>query len=336
MIANDDRPSVLFCSPGMAMGGAEQWIVTLSKYLRRLRPLGVFVTSQIYDPILIRQANAIDLPFLSDAHVDCDVVVTWGVRNVRKYLGPTKVPIVEVAHSCPTHQATTSHLEQAAAIATHLVAVSPVAKKAYPPEWQPAVTVIENGVDGERLRSNNGCARDTQWPTVVQLGRLSPEKRPQKLIEASAYLPSHWTMLVVGDGPLLQECIDLAKRVAKCRVVFVPPTEDVASVYRSADVLCVTSETEGLPSVVLESWAMKVPVVSTAYETASYLCDRWGKSVMDLVPLDVAPRKLAKAIRKAAKKDSRKAHHVAVRYYSARHMAERWEHYLLDEVLEAP
>ena len=329
---DDDRPSVLFCSPGMAIGGAEQWVVTLAKHFRRLRPLGCFVTSPIYSPLLIQQANAIGFPFLS-VPVTCDVILTWGISTIRKYLGPTMTPIVEVAHSCPNLPTSKAHLEQACCQATHLAAVSEAAKRSYPAEWQSLVQVVENGVDRTRLEPKNG-AIEKRGTTVVQVGRLSPEKRPQKLVEAAAHLPKSWTVIFVGDGPLLNECVELANKVAKCRVIFAPSTDDVGAVYQTADVLCITSQTEGLPTVMLEAWLSNVPVVSTAYVTAVDLCDRYGSGMMDLVPLDVAPRRLAKALRKAVGRRTDKARRVAIGRYTAAHMAERWEEYLLGEVLE--
>jgi glycosyltransferase involved in cell wall biosynthesis len=87
-------------------------------------------------------------------------------------------------------------------------------------------------------------------PTVLFAGRLSPEKRIDVVAAATDGLPR----IVAGDGPLRDLLPDA--------LGFVPQSELFGLMERAA-VLVLTSEREGLPSVVLEAMARGKTVVST-------------------------------------------------------------------------
>jgi glycosyltransferase involved in cell wall biosynthesis len=99
-------------------------------------------------------------------------------------------------------------------------------------------------------------------------GRLSPEKGFADLIDAAALiLPEHSDagLVLFGDGPLRG---DLQKRIENRgltgRFLLAGFRNDLDALFPCLDVFVQSSHTEGLPNVVLEALAARVPVVATA------------------------------------------------------------------------
>jgi len=101
---------------------------------------------------------------------------------------------------------------------------------------------------------------------VLFVGRLSPEKCVEDLLEAVALVPEA-RLTVVGDGPSREglearsRARDLAGRVAFPG--YVPWGPLLFERLRAASVLVLPSATEGLPLVVVEAMSQAVPVLAT-------------------------------------------------------------------------
>jgi glycosyltransferase involved in cell wall biosynthesis len=137
------------------------------------------------------------------------------------------------------------------------------------------VTVIHNAVDGSRFTTPTKEGRHRlqaffQSPRreiLLAIGRLSPEKGFADLIQAASILKrSHplLGLLIVGDGPERER---LARQISmsglKENVVLAGFRDDVEQILPNADLLAISSHTEGLPTVVLEAFSANVPVVAT-------------------------------------------------------------------------
>lgn len=90
------------------------------------------------------------------------------------------------------------------------------------------------------------------------IGSLSTEKNPLAALEVFGRMKARGKLRMVGTGPLE----DMIRSRADEDVVLIGPVPDVAPQLEWADVLLITSQTEGLPGVALEASAARVPVVA--------------------------------------------------------------------------
>jgi len=103
-------------------------------------------------------------------------------------------------------------------------------------------------------------------PLAVAVGRLSPEKGHQVLLDA---MPSVLrevpgaVLLLAGDGPEEARLRHRARPLGDA-VRFLGYRRDVADVYAAADVVVLPSLSEGLPNAALEGMAHGRPVVASA------------------------------------------------------------------------
>ena len=133
---------------------------------------------------------------------------------------------------------------------------------------------IPRGVDVDALRKQTRSVSvreelgaGPQTPVVVYLGSLTPEKRLDRLMrvcrQVSEQLPQ-LQLWVLGDGPLRHELVTEIQSHPQSPVVkLLGVQEEVGPYLRAADVLLLTSDTEGTPGVVLEAGAMETAVVAT-------------------------------------------------------------------------
>ena len=117
----------------------------------------------------------------------------------------------------------------------------------------------------QKVREEYGIGKDEK--VVAIIGRLSAEKGLDVFIEMASRISRDYQkvkFLIVGDGPLLSECMrKVADLELQGRVIFTGHRNDINDIYGAIDVLAITSFTEGLPNVLLEAFANGKPVVAT-------------------------------------------------------------------------
>lgn len=138
------------------------------------------------------------------------------------------------------------------------------------------IRTICNSIDMERFASVDpaaGARLRALFPgpmrhVVVAVGRLSPEKGFDQLVQAAEIVCQQRHdvgFALIGDGPLAQP---LREQIAACglahRFVLAGFREDVDQLLPHAACLVQSSHTEGMPNVVLEAMAAAIPVVATA------------------------------------------------------------------------
>jgi colanic acid/amylovoran biosynthesis glycosyltransferase len=132
--------------------------------------------------------------------------------------------------------------------------------------------VVHNAVDLRRLGAPEANGREPD--VVLTVARLIEKKGLADLVTACGMLVGRGVSLrleVIGDGPLRLRLEDQARRVG-IPAVFrgAIPNEEVLEWYRRATVFCLpcvvadNGDRDGLPTSVLESMALGLPVVTTA------------------------------------------------------------------------
>ena len=140
--------------------------------------------------------------------------------------------------------------------------------------FQPShIKVIENGVDEPLLINVSGNApfRVNNFDSlhVGIVGRIVPVKRIDLFLEMVKYfydmssIKKAVVFHVIGDGPLISEMQDYARRLGIAdKVTFHGHINNCDAYIKSLDVLMMTSDHEGLPMTLLEALVMRRPIIS--------------------------------------------------------------------------
>jgi glycosyltransferase involved in cell wall biosynthesis len=136
-----------------------------------------------------------------------------------------------------------------------------------------AIALVPNGIDPHEIGLNSA---DEFLPRprsdVVELlyvGRLATEKGVDVLTDATALLnaegvPFH--LRIAGSGPLAAQLrAQVESRGLRERTEFIGPVarECLGALYRSADIVCVPSRSDPLPTVVLEAMCCGASIVGS-------------------------------------------------------------------------
>ncbi|GIW86851.1 MAG: glycosyl transferase [Isosphaeraceae bacterium] len=136
------------------------------------------------------------------------------------------------------------------------------------------LTVIPNGIDLERIDRALPADRlslglDPTGPIVLFVGRLDVQKGLSDLLEAWITVRQAFpqaTLLLVGDGPERQTLSRWLAAHPGSRVRALGFRPDVPSLMLLADLFVLPSLWEGMPNVVMEAMAARLPVVATRVE----------------------------------------------------------------------
>lgn len=185
---------------------------------------------------------------------------------------------------------------------TSLGGLLPTASLALPPQ---RIRRLYNGVDLNVFDGDTAPARGTGTPLILSIGRLVEKKGLDILIKACALLRErglNFRAELIGKGPLEPAlkaqiaALDLQRHVM---LAGPQPQDAVVAAYRRADVFalpCVVAadgNRDGLPTVLLEAMAMRLPVVSTALTGIPEIVDD-GENGLLVPPND--PAALADAL----------------------------------------
>ena len=139
------------------------------------------------------------------------------------------------------------------------------------------IRVVYNGIDSELFHpaDQRAARQELGLPQsasiILFVGNLLPIKNPSLLVAAHAELcrrqPSReFHLVIIGTGPLAPKLRSEADASGFGKKVFLVGRKspgEVARYMQAANVLCVCSNNEGVPNVILESFACGLRVVAT-------------------------------------------------------------------------
>jgi glycosyltransferase involved in cell wall biosynthesis len=136
------------------------------------------------------------------------------------------------------------------------------------------IFVVPNITDGERFNPQRVKSIRSSWGIPDQaivagfVARFRPEKRIDVLLDAMLLVPENERpdyLVLGGDGTEMRMVQARVKNdpwlTKHCKLV--GTVEDTPSFFASVDYTLLTSDSEGIPNVVLEALAMEKPVVAT-------------------------------------------------------------------------
>jgi glycosyltransferase involved in cell wall biosynthesis len=147
--------------------------------------------------------------------------------------------------------------------ANHVLAVSDATRHQLlelEPSISARISTVYTGIPDDLFRLDPTVSTDDLH--VLMIGSLTPEKDPGRALRAVAAI-DRAQLRFVGSGPL-EETLEQDARAlgAGDRVEFTGSVGDVTPQLEWADVLILTSRSEGLPGAILEAGAAGVPTVA--------------------------------------------------------------------------
>lgn len=284
--ARSSRPSggplrAISVGPCLVRGGAEQWLIYLTRFIRaeRLQLVRTVVTR----PDLVDPAFVAEVPIpveiggaeaVRRAARECDVLLCWGLALDELLLDCRPPVCVFVAHG--EGDWTRMLLGQSKRVVDHVVAVSQRVQHRVCTGFP--TTVIYNGVDTQRL-SQTRCREDMRRGlgfdrddfVLGYVGRFSGEKGVKRLVEAAGRLPKNFKVLLVGWGAERPALLDQANDQIPGRYVFARADSYLGDYYQCMDAFCLPSHEEGCSLALLEALLCGRPVIVSAVGAAPEL-----------------------------------------------------------------
>jgi glycosyltransferase involved in cell wall biosynthesis len=136
-----------------------------------------------------------------------------------------------------------------------------------------------------RAEARNRLGIDPEARIAVIVGSLSPEKRVDRALEVMRRLEDS-TLLVVGGGAQRVRLEAVAGALRPGSVRFLGTQGNPQGAYAAADVHLLTSDTEGVPGVIIEAAFTGLPTVATAVGGTCVVVDDGGSGYL-VPPTDI-------------------------------------------------
>jgi glycosyltransferase involved in cell wall biosynthesis len=127
------------------------------------------------------------------------------------------------------------------------------------------IRIIPNAVSELFFTDVTSSRTSGQTLRLLYVGRLAPQKRVDRIIEALSLLSIPYMLTLIGDGEEYDALVELARKRKISAVTFLGTQthEEVRNAYRTHDALIISSDREGMPLTVLEAMASGLPIIAT-------------------------------------------------------------------------
>jgi len=149
----------------------------------------------------------------------------------------------------------------------------------------------------QKSEARAALALPTDGLVVAFIGALVAEKRPDLAVDCMSHLPDA-CLIVIGDGPLRSAIAAQAQEIAPNRVKVLGGLDDVTIVYQAADVVLLTSATEGMPGVLIEAGLCGLPAASAIVGAVTEMAAT-GTCIATFPP-NASPEQVASAVLSAS------------------------------------
>lgn len=123
------------------------------------------------------------------------------------------------------------------------------------------LTLVHNGIADSPPQQK---AADPNCCRLISVARFEDPKDQVTLLKAMKALTAlNWRLQLVGSGPTLDACRQLAQELELTQVEFLGERSDVANLLLQSDVFVLSSLSESLPVSVIEAMRAGLPVVAS-------------------------------------------------------------------------
>ena len=152
-----------------------------------------------------------------------------------------------------------------------------------------SMLTVYNGVDFHKFNyipeAKNRIVKELDLSSntriILAVGRFSSPKNYSNLLNAISILKqqssTHFILLIAGDGELREEIEQLIRKLnINSNVILLGRRQDIPELMSACDALVLSSDYEGLPTVLIEALACQAHVVSTDVSGAREIIGEYG------------------------------------------------------------
>ena len=282
----------MFVVPALSCGGAERVVTVLASELAKTDKVTILVYFRVKHEYA--RNEKINVVYMTDAEADYDGLNYYHrLSNIRKivrkanpdYVIPflshvcmqvrvallgTRYPVLQTVRNNPATLPASPLVRKLRdcfiRFSCKTIVQNSRQKEYFSKSLWHKIHVMPNPVRTDLLDLERSHPRQDRW-TVISAGRLNEQKNYPLIIDAFAHSPQireACQLLIYGEGELhseLQHRIDSLGLAESIRLM--GRSEDMPSVYASADMFVMTSNFEGMPNALMEAMAAGLPCIST-------------------------------------------------------------------------